>query len=518
MTAPAILPANVDYTTKDFDALRTRLFQLIRSVFPEWTDDSVANFGNLLVELFAFVGDVLLYYMDNQARESRVVTARLRKSLIGLAKLVGYKPAGATAATVDVVLTFTPPPTGTLTIPRGDRAQTAEVTAPIFYQFLADLVVDPGTATAALTLENSATETPVTVGSTGLPNQSFLLQATPYLDGSALVSDAGSGPYDAASNPTGWREVDNFLASSSTDRHYTVGVDQNDRATVRFGSGVSGRVPSGGVTVAFKTGGGEEGRVEQGALSRMEKPTYVDSLGHVVKVAVTNAAGSSGGTNRESNAQIATNAPEALRVLRRAVAREDYEIVAQKVPGVARALMVTSNEYPGVQENEGLLLLATPDAQAPSGALLAAVSAQFDAAGPFPKPTTFQLHVQGAQYLTVAVTATVYLAPGAVAATVRALIQARLSAFFAVALGNGAPNPLINFGYYFQDQAGAPTGRFVWSDVFNVVRDTTGVGEVDAGPTGFLLNGLRADVPIDAIQFPRLGAVTLFDGATSLPL
>lgn len=518
MTATALLPANVDYTAKDFDAIRTRLFQLIRSVFPEWTDDSVANFGNLLVELFAHVGDVLLFYLDNHARESRIVTARLRKSLLGLAKLVGYQPAGATAATVDVVLTFDPPPVGVLTVPAGDRAQTAEVTAPIFYQFLLDLEVQPGQVTAEATLENSAFAAPAVVGSTGLPNQSFLLPEAPYLDGSSQVSDAGAGPYDPVGEPDGWREVDNFLASTSTDRHYTLTVDQNDRATPRFGNGVNGRVPSGNVTVAYKTGGGAGGRVEALALSKMERATYEDSLGNVVRVSVTNPEPSSGGTPRETNAQIAVNAPEALRVLRRSVAREDYEIVAQGVPGVARALMVTSNEYAGVLENEGLLLLATDDGGAPSGALLAQVAGQFESGGPFPKPNTFHLVVQAAPYLTVDVTATVYLAPGETASAVKAAVLARLAAFFAVRLGDGTPNPLVNFGYYYQDQSGAPTGKLPWSTVFNVVRDTPGVSKVDAGPTGFLLNGLRADAPLPAIQFPRLGQVTLVNGETSLPL
>ena len=44
-----------------------------------WTDHDVAGFGNLLVEMFAFVGDVLSYYGDNQARESRLVTTRRQK-------------------------------------------------------------------------------------------------------------------------------------------------------------------------------------------------------------------------------------------------------------------------------------------------------------------------------------------------------------------------------------------------------------------------------------------------------
>ncbi len=34
----ALLPDSVDYTDRDFDALRARLIALVQSVFPDWTD------------------------------------------------------------------------------------------------------------------------------------------------------------------------------------------------------------------------------------------------------------------------------------------------------------------------------------------------------------------------------------------------------------------------------------------------------------------------------------------------
>src|SRR5699024_3662003 len=54
-----ILPPSPDYTDKDFDSLRARLIALIRSVFPDWSDFSGASFGNVLLEMYAFVGDII---------------------------------------------------------------------------------------------------------------------------------------------------------------------------------------------------------------------------------------------------------------------------------------------------------------------------------------------------------------------------------------------------------------------------------------------------------------------------
>src|SRR5574341_105908 len=112
----ALLAQATDYTDKDFDSLRLRLQNLVRSVFPEWTDFNVASFGNLLLELYAFVGDVLGFYQDNQARESRIATATQRKNLIALTKLLGFRPAGARAATADVTFTLAATPAAPVTI------------------------------------------------------------------------------------------------------------------------------------------------------------------------------------------------------------------------------------------------------------------------------------------------------------------------------------------------------------------------------------------------------------------
>lgn len=498
-----ILQQNTDYTDKDFDSLRSRLFALIRSVMPEWTDDQVTNFGNIIVEEFAFVGDVLLYYQDNQARESRIATARLRRSIVGLVKLIGYRPRGADAATAEITVTLASPLAGELTIPAGDRVKTAEVTAPIYYQLLSDLVFAPGETVKTAVVENSQNQSQ-TVTSNGLANQAFRTTALPYVDRSASAIFA-NGTYT---------EADNFLSSRSTDKHFVISVDDQERATFRFGNGVNGAIPQGTGQLLHKTGGGRLGRVEAGRLKQLER-SYADVFGTSVRIVVTNVNASSGGNDRESNEQIKLFAPESLRVLERAVAREDYEIAAKLVSGVARALLVTSNEYDAVPENEGYLFVVPVGGGVPTQAVLDAVYAQFVGDGaPYPKTNTFRLLVQAAPYLTVDVSTVIYLRPGQSATAVAAAIRAALAEMFAVQLDDGTPNTEIDFGYYFQDVNGQPTGELAWSDVFNRIRDVPGVLRVDPGSAGLLLNGERNDLTIAPIQFPKLGTVSIVDGAT----
>src|SRR3989304_5754032 len=181
----ALLAQASDFTDRDFDALRLRLQSLVRSVFPEWTDFNVANFGNLLLELYAFVGDVLAFYQDNQARESRIATATQRKNLIALTKLLGFRPAGARAATADVLLRLAAPPAAAVTVPQGTHGRPGPGTEPLVFQLLADVVIAAGATPAETigTVEHSESQEEL-FASTGLPNQEVVLPATPYLDGS----------------------------------------------------------------------------------------------------------------------------------------------------------------------------------------------------------------------------------------------------------------------------------------------------------------------------------------------
>lgn len=505
-----ILAKDLDYTTLDRQALEQRIFRLIDSAFPEWSERSRINFGNVLVGATAMVGDVLAFLMDSHAAESRWSTARLRASLLSLVKLIAYRPASAKAATVDVVIALPAPAVAAVTIPAGTKVLTDEVTNPIAYQLLADAVFAIGETSKTVSAENSESHEEL-FSSTGLAGQSFVLGRTGPLDGSFELA-AADGSYV---------ERDDLLDSTATDRHFVSGIDARDRGVIRTGDGVNGSVPQGTVTIRYKTGGGAAGRVEANRLRRFESATFLDASGNPVRPTVNNPLAASGGADREGNAAIKRNAPRSLRVQGRAVSREDYEIVAEGLPGVARALHLTGNQNAAIGENQGQLFIVPEGGGAPSQALLDEVAAQFEPdTGPYPKTNTYVLLVTGAPYLAIDITATVYLAEGYTGAEGRAKarvnVLASLGDFFALSTttdeGEVVDNPRVNFGFYFKAADGSAANQLAWSDVLNAVRDAAGIRKIDPGVAGFLLNGVRDDVALEAQQFPVLGTLTLIDG------
>lgn len=496
-----LLGPNLDFTNKDFDSLRERLINLVRSAFPEWTDFNVANFGNIILELFAFVGDVLLYYQDSQAGESRWTTAQLRRSLIALAKLIDFEPLGASAASVDLTFTLAEIPIGNVVIEKGDTFRTLEVTEPIVFQATEQVIVEAGTDPPFVTvpLENSSPSAE-TFQSTELPDQEYELSDIPFLDNS-LTINAGNGEFT---------EVDDFLDSTSTDRHFTLQVDENNRARFRFGNGINGEIPTGAIASNYKTGGGQVGNVEPGTIRRSDK-AYIDSQGNAVNVTVTNETKANGGDTRQSNAAIRQLAPRSLRTLNRTVAREDYETNALQVPGVKRALMLTSNERAGILENRGQLIIIPSGGGVPSQILKDNVLEQVTVT--FPNTLTFLVTVIDPEFKTINISTKVFLTEVGKAnpTTVDLVIRALLIEFFVLDLPDGTPNKNADFGFNLD-------GVVAFSDIYNLIRDTPGVRRMSDAADALLLNGLPKDADLETFEFPEVGTITILDAETGLPL
>lgn len=502
----AILPPNLDYTNRDFDALRERLIALVRSAFPDWSDFDVAGFGTLLIEMYAFVGDIIGYYQDNLARESRLSTATQRKNVIALARMLGYQPYGLKAATAQVTFSLANAPAAPVVIPAGTVVRTKEVTDPVRFRLLEDVTItqndDPP---EAIGIAEHAEPRTKLYQSQGLADLDITLDYTPYLDGSTQVT-AANGTYE---------EQPSLLGSGPNDRHFMVLVDENDRATVRFGNGNNGTPPTGTIQLKYKTGGGTSGNVEANSLTVIDG-SFADTHGNPVQVRANNPQPAAGGSNRQSVNSIKQLAPQSLQTLTRTVTRKDFETNALRVPGVARALMLTSNEDLTILENTGILFIVPTSGTELPQTLHDAVLAEVTEV--YPHTLTLQVSVQQAAYRTINIKSRIYLRQGVNPTEIRERTQANLEQKFRVSLPDGTPNPDIDFGYNIKNANGDFVGEVAWSDVFNVIRDTTGVRKMGDGYGDLLLNGLPSDVRLNPKEFPLLGEMTLIDGDTGAVL
>ena len=88
----------------------------------DWTSRSSDDYGIALLEMWAYIGDILTFYQERTANEAFLATARRRDSVLRLAALLDYKLGPGSAAVA--YLAFTTEKDKTVSIPVGLRVQS----------------------------------------------------------------------------------------------------------------------------------------------------------------------------------------------------------------------------------------------------------------------------------------------------------------------------------------------------------------------------------------------------------
>ena len=84
--------SNINYLNKDFTSLKQSLMNYAQSYFPNsYKDFNETSPGMMLLEMNAYVGDVLSFYIDQQYREMLLPLAEERRNIINIASMLGYK-------------------------------------------------------------------------------------------------------------------------------------------------------------------------------------------------------------------------------------------------------------------------------------------------------------------------------------------------------------------------------------------------------------------------------------------
>jgi hypothetical protein len=375
--------------SRDYAQLLADARSLAGERAPGWTDMTAGDPGEVLLELFAFLTESMIYRVNRLPE--RMYVAFL--NLIG----VSLEPPSA----ADVLLRFTlPTATDVATpIPRGTRAGSGGgQPAGTVFATVDDAVIDPGQFSVdvrALACEEIEGEL---LGlSNGQPGQILKLAKPPVIaranrrdqpvdarDLSIGVSAQRGEAADLRFAETGfllWQEVASFADAGTDALVYLV-----DRVsgTVTFGPAVRdasggqsrtlGAVPPAGreIRAWYRRGGGAAGNVAAGTLTRLIDPVGAST--------VTNPAPATGGRDPENVADALVRGPAQLFALQRAVTARDFELAARNATGaVTRAKAITQAQVwahgtPGTVEV--LLVPAPPDPASANAATLVSLQTQ----------------------------------------------------------------------------------------------------------------------------------------------
>ena len=81
----------LNFVNYSFDDLVTQLTNRLKEK-GAWKDTYRSSTGSMLIELFAAVANLVLYYVERRAEESYILTAKNKSSIINLVRLLNYIP------------------------------------------------------------------------------------------------------------------------------------------------------------------------------------------------------------------------------------------------------------------------------------------------------------------------------------------------------------------------------------------------------------------------------------------
>jgi uncharacterized phage protein gp47/JayE len=366
------IPPQIDYTSRDYASIRADLLARARLSLPDWDTSDPNDFGVVLVEAFAHMGDLMSYYIDRAANESALATATRRSSVLALSRDLGYDPAGWVPAVGTV--TFSNSDVTDKTLPAGTLV-VASVNKDGFiievpFETTASVTV-PASSSASVAMTQGETISGegngVAIGtSAGSANSLFRLPSNNVVRNSVSVR-----VYDSV-NYVPWTYVTRLQDYSGTDKVFTVRDDGYGGTYVQFGDGVGGQIPPNGHTVyaTYQTCLGSNGNVATNTIREISAVPGLTSGQVAILVStmtVTNPSITTGGADPEDLSSIRRNAAQAYRANNRAVTLEDYQSLALQVPGCGKAsarsstpglvaLSVTpSREFGGAEARPGFI-------------------------------------------------------------------------------------------------------------------------------------------------------------------
>lgn len=519
MPTPPLLPLDIsNFTGLNRKQLLARLQSLFGQVRPEWDDFSANHPENLLLQGMTLLAALNAGSSDERYRQQMWSTLTDRLAAIRKGRPHGFELDGRTAGSLNGYFSISSGVAlaNNVLIPAGTKIMANNQV----YTTTSAMNITAGSLVSATDSAGNYQEQTDSVQSEGYANTVMQLVDSPVIDDTVAIT-AGNGTF-TATNPETSAKWSSFLEMGPDSRGFMFLQDSDGRGMVVFGNGINGVIPTGTITATYRTGGGVDGQISSTGINWTVLDTIYDALGAQAFVTFTSTTATVGGTDEMSVDEAKVRGPLAIRTNKRTVNEPDFEYVATKKLGLARASLLTSEHDSAIPEDYARLYLIAygtaytdsgyyPPA-APTSADLTAMAALVDQdTGEYPQLMSMSLSILSYLTTSVNIKVRIYKEANYTAATVKLNITSELQKWFAVADENRVPLYNVNWGFKLLGTDGYPDYRLMWSKIFNVVNDTAGVREISAQTDNLLLNDGHFSVTLEPARFPILGSVQVFD-------
>ncbi len=277
----------LSYTNYDFDDLKTELINRLK-ITDAWRDTYESSTGMMIIEFFAYIGNMILYYLERRAEECYIATAQNKSSVVNLVKLIGYTPKRRVSSQGFLTFTLAAAATKIVYFPKYTTCQTVDGTLYVTDKDVS--IIPPSSSVIATGIQGRKLD--LSFSSDGSVSQEFAI-------GDTAVENTN---YSVLINGATWTQVSTFISSVATSEHYRLVHELDDTLTLIFGDGVRGAIPTTGLTITFRyvQSDGLSGNVYQtGLITTLNDAIYNEDGAEVEDIIVTNSTTFTAGDDAE---------------------------------------------------------------------------------------------------------------------------------------------------------------------------------------------------------------------------
>lgn len=327
-------------TELDFDRIKENLKNYL-STTSEFSDYNFEGSGmSVLLDLLAYNTHYTAMYANMLAAESFLDSAVLRKSIVSLAKNLGYVPNSMTSASaiVDVTMGVT---TGVpSSLPTGTRFSATKngINYPftLVESFPIDKTSVPYTAKNVV-LRQGLFKSVSFIYDPDSNSTKFEIP-NKNIDKSFVRVYVMNSPTDLGNADIAWKENTDYLQLTPTSKVYFINENHKGTYQISFGDGILGATPSKGnyiVVQYFETSGLDGNGIGNQDIS-VSSFVFSGIQGNDFDATVTTVTASSGGGDRDTEEKIRYTATKYYQSQDRAVTASDYEsIILREYPDAA---------------------------------------------------------------------------------------------------------------------------------------------------------------------------------------
>ena len=346
----------INLTEVDFDQIKSNLIDYLKST-GKFTDfDFEGSNLQVILNLLAYQGQLNAYTANMVANESFLSSATLRNNVAANARMVGYTPVSARAATTEIDFQYqlqsADYPNGfprTLTINPGLAFTTEGGNNNLFFN-----VINPYTSAvtnsglcrfSGIKIHEGTRLTTKFTRDETVYNQKFLIE-NQKVDTTTIVVDVQEIPTEQTLNR--YTIAANLVEIDDDSRVFWLEEVDDGRYELTFGDGLFGKKLKDGavVNVSYLVTHGPDGNGVRGIPSFTFVGNVKDNNGNTVvtRPTITSVQTTTGGSELEDVSSIKFRAPRQNAAQNRCVISEDYESLVRRIYPAAQDIYVFGGE------------------------------------------------------------------------------------------------------------------------------------------------------------------------------